>query len=75
MFASRHGFLGTGAPFSADLNLIVQLAMGLALAAGAALARRKLYRARRLNIGLAFFLERVQAGFNQLHHLGPGVIP
>ena len=45
MFASRQGFLGTGAPLSADLNLIVQLAMGLALAAGAALARRKLYRA------------------------------
>ena len=45
MFASRHGFLGTDAPFSADLNLILQLAMGLALAVGAGLARRKLYRA------------------------------
>ena len=45
MFTARQGFLGTGAPFSADFNLIVQLAMGLALAAGAALARRKLYRA------------------------------
>ena len=45
MFASGQGFLGTGAPLSADLNLIVQVAMGLALAAGAALARRKLYRA------------------------------
>jgi uncharacterized membrane protein YozB (DUF420 family) len=45
MFTSIQGFLGTGAPFSADFNLIVQLAMGLALAAGAVLARRKLYRA------------------------------
>ncbi len=45
MFTSKQGFLGTGAPFSADLNLIVQLAMGLALAGGAVLARRKLYRA------------------------------
>ncbi len=45
MFTLKSGFLGTGAPFSADFNLIVQLAMGLALAAGAALARRKLYRA------------------------------
>jgi hypothetical protein len=38
------GFLGKGAPFSADLNLVVQLAMGLALVAGAVLARCKLYR-------------------------------
>jgi hypothetical protein len=32
------GFLGTGARFSADLNLVVQLAMGLALVVGAAFA-------------------------------------
>jgi uncharacterized membrane protein YozB (DUF420 family) len=39
------GFLGTAAPFTADLNLIVQLAMVLALTSGAWLARRKRYRA------------------------------
>jgi uncharacterized membrane protein YozB (DUF420 family) len=39
------GFLGTGAPFAADVNLIVQLAMGGALVAGVILARRKRYRA------------------------------
>ena len=39
------GFLGTGATFEADLNLIVQLFMGLALHAGALLARQKRYRA------------------------------
>src|SRR5215472_218085 len=39
------GFLGTGAPFTADLNLMVQAAMGAALLAGALLARRKRYRA------------------------------
>jgi uncharacterized membrane protein YozB (DUF420 family) len=39
------GFLGTGAPFSADLNLVLHIAMGLALLAGMLLARRRLYRA------------------------------
>jgi uncharacterized membrane protein YozB (DUF420 family) len=39
------GFLGTGATFGADFNLAVQLLMGLALLAGALLARHKRYRA------------------------------
>jgi uncharacterized membrane protein YozB (DUF420 family) len=39
------GFLGTGATFGADLNLVVQLIMGLALIAGTILAKRKRYRA------------------------------
>ncbi len=38
------GFLGTGATFSADVNLLVQLTMGLALIFGASLARRKRFR-------------------------------
>ena len=33
------GFLGTGATFGADLNLVVQLIMGAALIAGALLAK------------------------------------
>lgn len=37
------GFLGTAAGFGADLNLTVQLIMGLALIAGAFLARAKRY--------------------------------
>lgn len=40
-----NGFLGTGAPFAADVNLIVQLAMGGALIVGVILARRKRFRA------------------------------
>ena len=40
-----NGFLGTGAPFAVDVNLIVQLAMGGALVAGVIMARRKRYRA------------------------------
>jgi uncharacterized membrane protein YozB (DUF420 family) len=39
------GFLGTWAGFGADLNLLVQVAMGLALLAGTWLARAKRYRA------------------------------
>ena len=42
-----NGFLGTGATFRADLNLVVQLAMGLALLVGAFLARRKQFRAHK----------------------------
>jgi len=39
------GFLGTGASFGADLNLVVQLIMGLALIAGVLLAKQKRYTA------------------------------
>jgi uncharacterized membrane protein YozB (DUF420 family) len=41
----KEGLLGTGAPFRADLNLIVQLVMASVLIAGAYLARRKRYKA------------------------------
>jgi uncharacterized membrane protein YozB (DUF420 family) len=44
-FFSMKGFLGTGATFGADLNLVVQIVMGVALALGAILARQKRYRA------------------------------
>ena len=36
-----NGFLGTGATFRADLNLVVQIAMGVALLVGRMLARKK----------------------------------
>lgn len=44
-FFPRQGFLGTGATFGADINLVVQILMGGALIAGTLLARRKRYRA------------------------------
>src|ERR1051326_5663682 len=40
-----NGFLGTGATFRADLNLVLQILMGLALLLGWGLARRKQFRA------------------------------
>jgi plastocyanin/uncharacterized membrane protein YozB (DUF420 family) len=39
------GFLHTGATFTADLNLVVQIGMGLALLVGARLARLRRFRA------------------------------
>ena len=39
------GFFRTGASFKADVNLVVQVAMGVALIAGAFLARAKRYTA------------------------------
>jgi uncharacterized membrane protein YozB (DUF420 family) len=39
------GFLGTWAGFGADLNLLIQIAMGVALLVGAFLARAKRYAA------------------------------
>jgi len=44
-FFPATGFLGTGATFEADLNLVVQVVMGLALIAGSCLAKRKRYAA------------------------------
>ena len=38
-----HGFLGTWASFPADLNLLIQLTMGVSLIAGTLLARAKRY--------------------------------
>jgi len=44
-FLQMKGFLGTGATFAADLNLVVQLAMGVALLVGGLLAKQKRYAA------------------------------
>lgn len=44
-FFPMKGFLGTGATFGADLNLVVQLVIGTALIAGARLAKQKRYTA------------------------------
>ncbi len=44
-FFPANGFLGTGASFGADHNLVAQLIMGGALIAGTLLAKQKRYRA------------------------------
>jgi uncharacterized membrane protein YozB (DUF420 family) len=40
----REGFLGTAAPFYADVVLLLEIGMGIALLAGAVLARKKRFR-------------------------------
>jgi uncharacterized membrane protein YozB (DUF420 family) len=44
-FFPMKGFLGTGATFGADLNLIVQILMGGALVTGGLLAKQRRYTA------------------------------
>ncbi len=44
-FFPMKGFLGTGATFGADFNLVVQFVMGATLIAGAYLAKQKRYKA------------------------------
>ncbi len=44
-FFPTRGFLGTGATFAADINLVVQLIMGATLIAGLVLAKQKRYQA------------------------------
>jgi uncharacterized membrane protein YozB (DUF420 family) len=61
-FFPMKGFLGTGATFGADLNLVVQLTMGVALAVGAVLARRRRYRAHGVCQTTVLFLNLLMIG-------------
>jgi uncharacterized membrane protein YozB (DUF420 family) len=76
------GFLGTGATFWADFNLVVQLIMGTALIVGAHLAKQTRYKAHGicqttvlllnlLMIGLVMwpsFQEQVKPALSKVHH-------
>jgi uncharacterized membrane protein YozB (DUF420 family) len=53
------GFLGSAASFRADLNLIVQIVLGLAVLAGAYLARIKRYRAHGICMSSVLLLNLV----------------
>ena len=56
------GFLGTGATFGADLNLVVQVMMGVALAIGAVLAKQKRYKAHGICQATVLFLNLLMIG-------------
>jgi uncharacterized membrane protein YozB (DUF420 family) len=56
------GFLGTGATFVADLNLMVQISMGVALLIGMILARRKRYSAHKFCQSSVILLNLVMIG-------------
>src|SRR5213594_2392469 len=45
IYRAMGGFLGTGAPLKADINLVIQILMGLSLLVGMFLARQGNYRA------------------------------
>jgi uncharacterized membrane protein YozB (DUF420 family) len=61
-FFPMTGFLGTGATFGADLNLVVQLIMGVALLGGAVLARQKRYTAHGICQSTVLLLNLVMIG-------------
>src|ERR1700692_4957271 len=56
------GFLGTGATFGADLNIVVQLMMGAALVGGALLARQKRHAAHGICQTTVLLLNLVMIG-------------
>jgi uncharacterized membrane protein YozB (DUF420 family) len=61
-FFPMKGFLGTGATFEADLNLVVQLTMGVALLGGAVLAKQKGYTAHGICQTTVLLLNLVMIG-------------
>lgn len=70
-----NGFLGTGATFAADLNLVAQLIMVAALIAGAFLARRKRYTAHGICQTTVLFLNLVAIALVMLPSFGQQVRP
>jgi uncharacterized membrane protein YozB (DUF420 family) len=76
------GFLGRGAPFGADLNLLLQVGVGIVLLGGMALARRGRYRAHGMCQSTGFVLAVVMTAlwmipaFHAIHAdaLGRGVL-
>lgn len=69
------GFLGTGAPLSADLNLTFQLLMGTALLIGMFLARRKRFRAHGICQSTVMLLNLVVIFWLMLPSFRDSVIP
>jgi uncharacterized membrane protein YozB (DUF420 family) len=61
-FFPERGFLGTGAPFGADLNLVLQLIMGATLIAGVLLAKQKCYKAHGICQTTVLLLNLVMIG-------------
>jgi len=70
-----NGFLGTGAPFLSDLNLTIQLLMGVALLIGMVLAHRGHYRAHAICQGSVMLLNLVMIALIMLPSFRLGVLP
>jgi uncharacterized membrane protein YozB (DUF420 family) len=69
------GFLGTGARFGSDLNLIVQLLMGLALLLGMFLARTGFYRAHAICQSSVVLLNLVLIALIMLPPFARDIVP
>ena len=70
-----NGFLGTGATFGADLNLVVQVIMGAALIMGAHLARQRRYKAHGMCQTTVLFLNLLMIALVMLPSFKHQVIP
>lgn len=69
------GFLGSGGTFQADLNLLVQTVMGIALIAGVVLAKRKRYTAHGICQTTVLLLNLVMIGLVMWPSLQVQVMP
>lgn len=69
------GFLGSSAPFGADLNFLVQIGVGLLLLVGMVLARHGWYRAHGICQTCAFVVAATMAGLWMLPSLRAVFVP
>ncbi len=69
------GFLGTQASFATDLNLVIQLAMGIALIVGTFLARAKRYKAHGACQASVLILNLVMIAVVMWPHFSTLVLP
>jgi len=74
-FLSMKGFLGTGATFGADLNLVVQFIMGAALVIGAVLAKQKRYKAHGICQATVLLLNLIMIALVMLPSFRLQVVP
>ena len=70
-----NGFLGTGATLAADINITIQLLIGIALLIGMMLARWRNYRAQGICQGIAILLNLVMIALIMLPSFRCGVVP
>ncbi|HXQ97864.1 MAG TPA: hypothetical protein VN774_05440 [Candidatus Limnocylindrales bacterium] len=72
------GFLGTNAPFYADVILLLELAMGIGLLVGMVLARRQHFRAHAMCQSLIVLLNLGVIAFTMIpsfrSHVGPRIL-
>lgn len=69
------GFLGTGAALKSDINLVIQLLMGIALLLGMILARQRHYRAHAICQASVMALNLIMIASVMLPSFSQGVMP